>query len=363
MPLTILGLGTAVPPDVTRQADALNAAKILGDPAVRDAKWLPNVYERSGVETRHQVLGGGFVADALAGTRDSGSPFLPGPDQRGPRTALRMRLYAEHAPPLALDATRKALAESGVSPGRVTHLVTVSCTGFFAPGVDQFLIRTLKMSDDVERVHVGFMGCHGAINGLRTALALAQTPGAVVLLVCVELSSVHYYTGDVPDKVVANALFADGAAALVGVGERVPGKPAVTATGSRILPDTSDDMSWTVGDYGFEMTLSQRIAPLIGAAARPWLTQWLAPRGLTPEAVRSWAVHPGGPRILNATQEALGLTTDQMAASRAVLAECGTMSSPTVLFIYDRLRRAAAAGPTVLLAFGPGLVAEAALVE
>ena len=367
MPLTILGLGTAVPPHATHQGDALTAARLLSDPAVAGAAWLGPVYERSGVKTRYQVLGEDFVADMVTGTRTSGSPYLPGPDSRGPRTACRMDLYAKHAPALALQAAWRALDASGVAPAKVTHLVTVSCTGFVAPGVDLVLTKDLGLSPTVERLHVGYMGCHGAINGLRAALAIAQDPDAVVLVACVELCSIHYYTGPESDKVVANALFADGAAALVGVGRdprpRSVKGPAVTATGACVLPDSGGDMGWTIGDHGFEMTLSQRIAPMIAEHLRPWLTAWLAKSGLTPDGVKHWAIHPGGPRILSGVQETLDLTSEQMAPSRGVLADYGNMSSPTVLFILDRLRQQASAGPTVLIAFGPGLVAEAALIE
>ena len=363
MSLTILGLGTAVPPPVTRQADALTAARLLSDPAVAGAAWLGPVYERSGVKTRHQVLGEAFVADMVNGTRTSGSPYLPGADSRGPRTALRMGLYAKHAPTLALEAAWRAIDAAGVAPAKITHLVTVSCTGFVAPGVDLILSKELGLSPNVERLHVGYMGCHGAINGLRAAHAIAQDPDAVVLVACVELCSIHYYTGPESDKVVANALFADGAAAVVGVGRAFEAGPAVTATGACVLPDSGGDMGWTIGDHGFEMTLSQRIAPMIAAHLRPWLTTWLAKRNLTPGDIKHWAIHPGGPRILSGVQETLNLTPEQMAASRGILADYGNMSSPTVLFILDRLRREAATGPTVLIAFGPGLVAEAALIE
>jgi alpha-pyrone synthase len=361
MPLEILGLGTAVPPDVTSQADALRAARILGDPAVANAPWLKPVYERSGVNTRHQVLGFGFVEDVFAGTRTSESPFLAGADSRGPSTGARMTMYAEHAPKLALDATLKAIADAKIAPGSITHLVTVSCTGFIAPGIDMVLIQALGLRPTVERLHIGYMGCHGAINGLRATLALASDPSAVILMVCTELCSVHYYTGPVPDKVVANALFADGSAAIIARGS--PSGLRVTATGSCVIPNTVAEMGWTIHDHGFEMTLSQQIAPLIGTHLRPWLSAWLATRNLNIEQIHGWAIHPGGPRILSAVQECLPLSVEQIAASRAILSEFGNMSSPTVLFILQRLLETQVRPPMVLIAFGPGLVAEAALVE
>src|SRR5262249_24576482 len=154
-----------------------------------------------------------------------------------------------------------ALAHSGLAARQLTHLVTVSCTGFFAAGVDRVLIHDLGLAPTVQRTHVGYMGCHGAINGLRVARAFAGEPDARVLLCAVELCSLHYHYGWNPQKMVANALFADGAAAVVGApaGAAPAGAWQVTAAGSCLLPDSADAMRWTVGDHGFGMTLSKRV--------------------------------------------------------------------------------------------------------
>jgi predicted naringenin-chalcone synthase len=304
------------------------------------------------------------VDDLKAGTRTSGSPYLPGPDPLGPPTEVRMKMYADHAPPLATEAAAKALADSGLSAAEVTHLVTVSCTGFVSPGLDFAVMTKLGLRPTVERVQVGFMGCHGAINGLRVANALAAAP-ARVLMCAVELCSLHYYYGMSADKVVANALFADGAAAVIGRTSRERERPEsfqLTATGSCLFPNTAGLMGWVIGDHGFEMVLSKKIPAAIERGLGPWLTTWLASHGLSVPAVGSWAVHPGGPKILDATEASLGLPPDALAESRGVLADYGNMSSPTVLFIVDRLRRRNAPRPWLLLGFGPGLVAEVALV-
>jgi len=283
-----------------------------------------------------------------------------------------MQRYAREALPLALSASRGAFAEDGIAPRDVTHLVTVSCSGFDAPGVDIALIKQLGLPATVGRLNVGFMGCHGALNGLRAAQSIgAAEPSAVVLLCAVELCSLHYQYGADPEQLVANAIFADGAAALVGRAERAqrpeqaPVKDgwSLVSCGSCLIPETEDAMTWRVGDHGFEMTLSARVPSLIEQHLRPWLVDWLGQSGRTLEEIRSWAVHPGGPRILTSVVSALGLPREATAVSEQVLAECGNMSSPTVLFVLDRLRRQAAPGPTVALAFGPGLVAEAALIE
>lgn len=363
MSFALFGLGTAVPPAEVTLSDGLGIARALAGPTARQSGFLPAVYQGTGNRTRRQVIGRDVVDDVLAGTKHSGSVFLPNGDPhfRGPTTAQRMGVYRDEAPPLAVEAARVAVAESGFDPASITHLVTVSCTGFVAPGLDLALIRGLGLPATVQRTHVGFMGCHGALNGLRVANAFASDPAARVLVCAVELCSIHYHYGDDPEKVVANALFADGAAAVVGANDAGSDRWRVAATGSRVIPDTAGLMGWTVGDVGFEMTLAKKVPAAIATHLRPWLTGWLKDNGVPLESVGSWAVHPGGPKIVEAVGEGLGLSADALAPSRAVFAELGNMSSPTVLFILDRLRRAGAARPCVMLGFGPGLVAEAAL--
>jgi len=361
MSFHLAGLGTALPACKVTQDEGLAVARTLGGPDMFDAPWLPSVYAHSGVKSRHQVVGRPLIDDVVNGTTLSGSVFLPdGTD--GPTTAERMEMYAREAPPLALRSASLALKESGFAAESITHLVTVSCTGFVAPGIDLHLIRGFGLRRTIERTHVGYMGCHGAINGLRVANAYCKAdPNARVLLVAVELCSLHYHFGRQPDRIVANALFADGAAALVGSSSGASNAWRVAATGSCLIPDSEKMMGWTVGDHGFEMSLSRKIPDLIAAHLRPWLAGWLNENGLSVEAVGSWAVHPGGPKILAAVEEGLGLKSTALTASRAVFAECGNMSSPTVLFIQDRLRAANAQLPCVMLGFGPGLVAEAVL--
>ena len=356
--------GTAVPPSAIDQEDAAEVARIVCCRTPEQAALLPTLYRQTGILRRHMVFGGPVVADVLQGSADSGSPFLPkvAGDERGPTTRRRMEYYLREARPLAMKAAANALAEARLDPEAVAHLVTVSCTGFAAPGVDVHLIKHLHLAPTVQRTHVGFMGCHGGINGLRVARALAAAePGSVVLLCAVELCSLHYHYQWHPKKMVANALFADGAAAVVGTAADSTDW-RVLATGSCLFPDSEHAMTWHVGDHGFDMTLSSRVPNLIARHLRPWLDAWLAQHGLTRQEVNSWAVHPGGPRILSSVEDSLELTGDALTTSVAVLADYGNMSSPTVLFILDRLRRQQAPRPCVALAFGPGLVAEAALL-
>jgi predicted naringenin-chalcone synthase len=363
MSFALFGLGTALPPAEVSLSDGLGIARALAGPTARQSGFLPAVYHGTGNRTRRQVIGRDVVDDVLNATAHTRSVFLPTGDPlfRGPTTAQRMRIYAAEAPQLAVEAARIALAGSGFAPASITQLVTVSCTGFVAPGIDLALIRGLGLPATVQRTHIGFMGCHGALNGLRVANAFATDPAARVLVCAVELCSIHYHYGDDPEKVVANALFADGAAAAVGASD--PGADCwrVAATGSCVIPDSADLMGWTIGDVGFEMSLAKKVPATIAAHLRPWLEGWLSDNGVSLDAVGSWAVHPGGPKILDAVGVGLGLPPAALAASQGVFADYGNMSSPTVLFILDRLRRAGAPRPCVMLGFGPGLVAEAVL--
>jgi alpha-pyrone synthase len=196
------------------------------------------------------------------------------------------------------------------------------------------------------------------------ASAFAGADAAAHILLCaVELCSLHYHYGKDPQGLVANALFADGAAAVVGTAAEVAGGWRVAATASCLLPHSTDAMGWTIGDHGFVMSLSRRVPALIATHLRPWLEGWLQQQGIDLAAVGSWAVHPGGPRILDAVERSLGLPSSALAISREVFAGHGNMSSPTVLFILDRLRAVDAPRPCVALAFGPGLVAETALLR
>ena len=371
MPLSIRGLGTAVPPHQLNQAEAMALAERVSADNGSRAALVRRIQGRTQVRQRGSVLATGHADEQPSSER------LPFYGSRSPSTAARMAAFADHAAPLALAAVRRALADAAIEAQRVTHLITVSCTGFQAPGVDLALIHQLGLDAGVQRTHVGFMGCHGALNGLRVAQAFVEADAeAVVLLCAVELCSLHLYYGWDPEKVIANALFADGAAALVATAQPANPSPAnpspdprpdpglcLQASGSTVIPHTAELMHWQIGNHGFEMGLSPRVPEAVAGQLRPWLERWLQPRGLQLADIASWAMHPGGPRILHTCAAALLLEPQQIATSQAVLQEHGNMSSATILFILDRLRRQAAPGPCLALAFGPGLCAEVALLD
>lgn len=361
----------------------------------RQKRLLRMLFRKSGVKSRRTVIP---WKTAYFWNKDGG------PESRGPGTGDRMTLYEQYAPQLATEACRQAMGMSPenlnavelpnrlnssdplgsdgnvdsdghgplkspvtIDPKTVTHLVTVSCTGFAAPGLDWHLFDALGLSPSVQRVQVGFMGCHGAINGLRTARGLAAAdPDAVVLLCAVELCSLHYRMSWENEAMVGNALFADGSAAVVIVGsnraKQHAGSLPIIDSASIRIPDSDDQMSWRIGNHGFDMTLTGQVPVSIEKHLCRWLSDWLAPHGLDPKSVGGWIVHPGGPRILDATDAALDLDENALSTSREVLSELGNMSSPTVLFVLQRALKAGRTGPRVVLAFGPGLVAEATLL-
>ncbi len=397
----IRGIGTAVPPHVMTQPAALAMFQDLTCVDQRQRRLAKVLFEKAAVEQRHT-----FVPHQSAyrwcspdpvptdqcdisylSTAPEPIPALQPGASPGLTTGQRSKLYAHYAGKLAADSAGKAIQDSGVSPASVTHLVTVSCTGFASPGPDIHLVKTLGLPATIQRTNVGFMGCHGSINGMRVALNIVKAdPAAVVLMTSVELCSLHCRFQWDSEKIVGNALFGDGSASLVFTGDAVdsasPAKGETCwqpiATGSVLIPDSEPALSWHVGDHGFEMVLTSDIGDHIRASLHRWLVEWLAEQGIDFERITCWGVHPGGPRILSAVQSSLGLTAEQLLTSTGVLREFGNMSSPTVLFILERFRRQIARQSTgphgpdtdqrptnycVLIAFGPGMMAEVALLK
>src|SRR5436190_8748345 len=250
MSMTIRGMGLAVPPHRMTQEQAAELASTVICRTEQQQRVLTALYRKAGIENRHSVLpyttALNWLPDSPTGKQQDRPATL------GPTTAVRMQYFAEHAPPLARKAAAAALAEAGVDPAEITHIVTVSCTGFEAPGLDVALIGRLGLKPTTQRLQIGFMGCHGAINGLRAAQALAAADAnARVLLCATELCSLHYRFAWEPERLVANALFADGAAAVVAGGEVAGGENGssagqtwrLKATGSCLIPDSQPAMS------------------------------------------------------------------------------------------------------------------------
>lgn len=365
MQVSIQGRGTARPTHTMSQEQAAEVAARASGGSAREQRLIHSLFRHSGVQSRGSVLLSqspepGELPAELTAFFPAAAPGQDG----GPAVRARMEAYHDHAVPLAVAAAGRAMQAAGVGAPEIGQVVAVSCTGMGSPGLEVGLVEALGLPPDTGRTMIGFMGCHGLLNGLRVARALALVePERSVLLCAVELCSLHYQYARDPRTAVADALFADGAAAVLLQADADPAAGTeLRAVGSCLLPDSAGDMTWQVGNHGFEMTLSPRVPGLIEAHVAPWLEAWLADQGLAVTDVGSWAIHPGGPRVLDAVCAALDLPESAAEPSRGVLAEAGNMSSPTVAFILERLRQEGAQGPTVVLAFGPGLVAEAALI-
>jgi predicted naringenin-chalcone synthase len=276
---------------------------------------------------------------------------------RFPSTAERMSRYEVEAPRLAAAAVaRLGLGETARD---VTHLVVTSCTGFSAPGVDFELVRRCGLDPAVERTVIGFMGCYAAITALKLARHVVRSdPSAKVLVVSVELCTLHLQETDDLERLLTFLLFGDGCSAALVSAE--PAGLALDGFNAVLVQQAADQITWNIGDLGFDMVLSGRVPGTITEALRAGAAQVL--RG-PPDAIDLWAVHPGGRTVLDAVDGAFGLGPAALAASRAVLRDYGNMSSPTVMFVLDALLRAKApAGARgCAMAFGPGLTAETML--
>jgi len=381
----IIGTATGIPDGVIDQDVAAGIVQRLGL-TKRWNKVLPKLYLKSGVLRRSSVLLG--PPNDL--DPDSRQTFYKPPTDAaplGPTTSERMEVYAQQAGPLLQKVCVSALQQAGLDASRITHLITVSCTGFCAPGLDHALFESLGLQPTTQRSHIGFMGCHAMVNGLRVAQAIAQSdPQAVVLVGAVELCSIHQQYTEDPEQIVANSLFSDGAAAAVVVNSTqsvdmpaaenpVVEKPRanswrMVSSLSFKVPDSAHLMTWKIGDHGFQMTLSSQVPMRIEEQLRSPLEDWLMQLGYGLTDIQQWVVHPGGPRILDSVDQAMGLGPSTLAASRKTLANFGNMSSPTIMFIMEEIVRSsevATYGPTqglwLVLGFGPGLHAEALLLE
>ena len=304
---------------------------------------------RSGIGHRWSILPMG--ADG-ASPVDAGGFYATSPL---PGTGERMRLYASAAPDLAMRAIDALAAQAQL--GTITHLVVASCTGFVAPGIDQIIARRMGLAPSVERLLVGFMGCYAAVAALRSARHIVRSdPAARVLVVTVELSTLHLQQATELEPLLAMLQFGDGAAAALVTADATGF--ALEAPFATTLPDSHELIRWDITDRGFAMHLSGEVPARIAAGLADPEFAAAATGGRDPAQVDGWAVHAGGRSILDAVERALHLPHDALAASRGVLEDVGNMSSATLMFVLARLLKGPRIECGVALAFGPGLAAE-----
>lgn len=344
-------IGTANPPFEVHDAFVRFVTSELGDE--RSRRLFERMAARSGIARRHSFLEPVTLADGTV--TDVERFYGKGP---WPSTALRMERYERDAPRLALAA----IDALGLDPGTagITHLVVASCTGFMAPGLDQVIVAQAGLDPGVERTVVGFMGCYAAVNSLRLAHHIVRsTPEARVLVVTLELCTIHFQRNRDLASLLAMLLFGDGAAAALVTAE--PFGIAMRDFRAVTIPGTADAITWTIRDQGFDMHLGgevpARIAEALAADARRNDGGGLL-RGAAPHEVDLWAVHAGGRTVLDAVEHGLGLPPEALAPSRAVLNDHGNMSSATLMFILARMLAGQARGAGLALAFGPGMAAE-----
>jgi predicted naringenin-chalcone synthase len=347
--VAILGIGSALAPHASRQLDLLPALVPALEPGSARERLATRIFRNACIEERRFC-----IPDFREGTRKAlyGTP--------NPGLGRRMDVYRSEAPRLAASSCERALKRARVAADEITHLVVVTCTGIFTPGPDVELAERLALPPDVERTIVGFMGCSGAFHGLRVARRAALERDARVLLVCVELCSLHRRDETGAGALVAQSIFADGAAAVVLGAVRDGDRPLAVLGADRthLEPGTREALTWEMRDDGFAIRLSPELPALVegrvGRFVAPLLDQ------LDPQLRLAWIVHPGGAAILRAVQRGLGLEHEDLATAWSVLRRLGNTSSSAVLYVLEEaLPRIAAGSEGVMLGFGPGLTFEA----
>jgi alkylresorcinol/alkylpyrone synthase len=337
----VAGLGVAAPPEVSQ--DELWSGFFASHYAGPSRVLAKRIFGNAGVVTRHAAV----------------NPLLE--DVSGWPTAKRMARYLTEAMPLGKEAVNAALADARVAPDRVGLLAVCSCTGYVTPGLDILLARDLALAADCQRLFIGHMGCYAALPGLATVADYVTVHQRPAVLLCAELASLHLQAPTVDTgQIIAHALFSDAAAAVVvtpgGEGYELRNVAALTD------PSTADHMTWDVTDLGFRMGLSPRVPDVLAAHVAGFVADLLGQARLDVSEVDAWAVHPGGPHILDVVERELALPPAALTASRGVLARHGNCSSPTVLLILDELRRLGRQR-VVVMAFGPGLTLYAAVLS
>ncbi len=327
----------------------------------KSVRYIDKIYQHSGIEKRHSVVKdfGKEGSDYLSIYRLNDALHEPSTGERNATYAVESKLLVEKVSRRALDNCPDVSAEE------ITHVITVSCTGFYNPGPDLAVVNALNLPPSVQRFNLGFMGCYAAFPALKMADQFCKAnPDATVLIVCVELCSLHLQGKEDLDTLVANSVFADGAAAvLINNRDPLPGRRALDLKNfaCSLAQEGEEDMAWDIGDKGFNIVLSKYVAKIIGAGIEKIITEILSGCELSLQDIDTWAVHPGGRAILDKIEQSLPMKPGQLDASRNILSQYGNMSSPTILFILAEIMgspRTSDGDKICAMAFGPGLTIE-----
>ncbi len=363
MPVYINYIGTANP---TYKTDQMQIGKFMADALQMNATerhQLNVLYRASGIQTRYSVLEDYGKTDEYQ--------FFPNTSnlEPFPTVGARMSIYEREAIQLAQQAIQDALPDD-FNLSSITHLITVSCTGMYAPGIDIQLIQALNLPTDIQRTAINFMGCYAAFNALKSAYHVIKSePHAKVLIVAVELCSLHFQKAKDEDTLLANALFGDGAAAVLLSSQVSEQKASLSIENfySDLAFDGIQEMAWRINDTGFEMRLSAKIPAIIQANITILIQRLLNKLSLSTDQVSHFAIHPGGRRILRIIEQELNISKADNRFAYEILKEYGNMSSPTVLFVMQKILQNLTTldhGNHMLsLAFGPGLTLESMLLN
>ncbi|MFD4458989.1 type III polyketide synthase [Nocardia sp. NPDC058480] len=350
----IEAVATGSPSRVVDQAvNAGRVAELFSDPVQRQR--IPRIYAKTRIDTRHLAI------DPLA------PEFLE--FSRRPGTIReRMNLFVEHAVPLAVDVARRAVAGLENPADDIGQLIFVTSTGFIAPGVDVAVVKQLGLSPTVGRMVINFMGCAAAMNGIRAAVDYVRAhPDKKAMVLCIELSSVNAVFDDDVNDVITHSLFGDGCGAVV-IGANQVHKPlaagsvVIRDSFSHLFDDAEDGIVLGVKDAGITCELATSLPDYIYRGVDPVVSEVLARNGLGKTDIELWAIHPGGPRIIEESARSLGIPTELAAPSWEVLAEHGNMLSVSLIFVLERMiRDAQTAAPIstgVAFSFAPGVTLE-----
>ncbi len=362
----IKSIGTAVPQFKNAQHDIADFMAEAAGMTPEEKNVMQTLYRASGIGSRHSVI-------PDFGSKNGAYTFFPNTPNLEPFPSVRdrMQLYEKEALPLALKAVEDCLnAIDNFQPASITHLITVSCSGMYAPGLDIELVEKLGLSKNVQRTCINFMGCYAAFNGLKIADAICKSnPTAKVLLVCVELCTIHYQKSKEWDKIVSNALFGDGASAVLIDNEKAISRTTLSLDSFHcdLAPEGKNDMAWHIGDFGFEMKLSSYVPNLIKGGIEKLTSDLLKNIELEASEIDFYAIHPGGKKILEVIETTLHIDKSKNRFAHQVLREYGNMSSPTVLFVLKEILKQTTLADDqkniLSFAFGPGLTLESMLLK